>query len=262
MDLSISEIKNINKVVNQYFDVDLLLFGAVSLKSRLLSTMGVFDFRNSTDLINGISNNVVNKDSFLHYFAVPYTEMFRDPSMWRVLKTELSKINKDRIYKIYVPACTTGDEYYTLLVLIHELNLIDNVRITVSSWSDKAIESIKKISILPKKMELNSANYKRFEGNDGLAMYFETNVIKDLLLKTNFINVNLITDKLPTNQDLIIFRNKFIYLNDDAQIVLLDKFYSSMKIGAKLVVGIKENIFLKKSVKDKFIEECETERIY
>ncbi len=263
MDLTISEQRKIVKIIETAINVDFSVFSTTTLKSRLIHTMEVFEYRNADELAVKFNKENINKDEFLSIFAVPFTEMFRDPAMWRKLKTELISTVKDfKDYKIYIPACTTGDEYYTLLVLLNELNLIDNVRITVSSWSNKTIDLIKEVKISPKQIELNRANYKRFEGKDELSKYFENSLLKSLQKNTSFINLNLFTGKLPKNQDMIIFRNKFIYLKDDAQNIILNNLYNSLKIGGKLIIGIKENILINRTVNDKFIEECYTERIY
>lgn len=266
MDLTISEHRKIIKVVEESLDIDLSVFARTTLKSRLLHTMDVFEYKDADELTKKINKEIILKEDFLFAFSVPFTEMFRDPGMWRKLKAELTSKIKDykpyKPYKIFIPVCTTGDEYYTLLVLLNELNLIDNVRIIVSSWSDKIIDLIKDVKISPKKVELNKANYKRFEGKVGLGKYFENNMLKSLQRNTDFINISIIKDKLPVNQDLVIFRNKFIYLNEEYQNIVANNIYECLKIGGKLIIGIKENIFLNQSIKDKFIEECGIERIY
>jgi len=263
MDLTISEHRKIIKVVQENIDIDLSVFARATLKSRLLHTMEVFEYKNAEELTDKIQKGTILKDDFLSIFSVPYTEMFRDPAMWRKLKIELiSKIKDYKSYKIFIPACTTGDEYYTLLVLLNELNLIDNVKIIISSWSDKTIDLIKQVKIPPKKIELNKANYKRFEGKEGLDKYFENKFLKSLQRNTDFNKINILKEKLPINQDLVIFRNKFIYLTEEYQNIILNNIYDCLKVGGKLIIGIKENIFLNKSIKDKFNEECDTERIY
>jgi len=263
MDLTISEIKNISKITKETFNIDLSYFGSESLRSRLRNVMSAYECKNGENLVLAIQAKKITKDDFLSYFSVPYSEMFRDPAMWRKLKKELIEKVKDyKPYKIFIPSCTTGDEYYTVLVLLNELNLLDKVKITVSSWSDKNIETIKDVKISTKKVELNRANYKRFEGKDELGKYFESNKLKTLQSNTKFIKVDFINSELPTNQDLVIFRNKFIYLTEDAQDKMVDKLYECLKLGGKLIIGIKENIYLNNSVKEKFIEECDSERIY
>jgi len=263
MDLTISEIRNITKVVNDNLLVDLSCFGSVSLKSRLRNVMSVFEVKSADNFISLLKLGKISKDDFLYNFSVPYTEMFRDPSMWRKLKDDfLSQVKGPTPYRIFIPACSTGDEYYSLLVVLDELDLIEKVKITVSSWSKKTIELVKEVNIPAKKMELNKANYKRFEGREGLDEFFKNNKLKHLQLSTEFINIDFVTGKLPTNQDLIIFRNKFIYMTEDAQDKMIDNLHNCLKVGGKLIVGIKENIFLNNSVKEKFIEVCEADRIY
>jgi len=263
MDLTISEHRKIVRIIEESIGIDLSIFAHATLKSRLLHTMEVFECKNADELTVKIKNEGIGKDNFLSTFAVPYTEMFRDPAMWRELKTELILRFKDyKSCKIFMPACSSGDEYYTLLVLLNELDLIDNVIITVSSWSSKTIDLIKQVRILPKKIELNKANYKRFEGKEGLDKYFENNKLKSLQRNTNFVNINLINDRLPVNQDMVIFRNKLIYLNEKSQNIVVNNLFECLKIGGKLIIGIKENLFLNDSINEKFKEECDVERIY
>jgi chemotaxis protein methyltransferase CheR len=262
MDITISDIKNISEKIREHIGININNFAQEALKSRINNINTTYDIRNIDTLISYIENGKITPDDFLHHFSVPFTEMFRDPSMWRKLKDDLISNSKDKYFKIFLPSCSTGDEYYSLLILLDEIGILNSSHITVSSWSKKTIATIKEAIIPAKKMEINVANYKRFEGKGNIESYFESNKIKNLQKNTEFLNISIFDSKMPINQDIIIFRNKFIYFTQDTQNIVLEKLHNSLKIGGKLIIGIKENIFLTESTNSKFAKICEEDRIY
>ena len=241
-----------------------MLYG--SYKNRLLELISNNNYKSSKNLINSIENNKLSLDTFTSQLAIPFSEMFRDPAMWRELRDHiLPKINGK--IRIFIPSCTSGEELITLLVVLKEENILDNVKITVSTCSRVIVNTIKEAVFGEKQMELNRANYKRYKGKSDLNNYATSSNAKyyfdELIKNINFIDSRILSDsQLPTGQDIVLYRNKLIYFNLKMQNEVLDKIKDSVRSGGYFIVGIMENIYATDEMNNLFEVVSNTEKIY
>jgi chemotaxis protein methyltransferase CheR len=189
-------------------------------------------------------------DTLLYEIAVPSTEMFRDPSLWRWLREEYFPNHVEKTagkFKIWLPTCVSGGELYSLAILLNEMGLSDKVQITVTVISDKSIGIIKSGSYDMKKVEVSQENYKRFNGSKELSTYYKTerdSIIRNTSLIENveFKKLNINFDNSLQNIKLILFRNSLIYYNPTQQEKVLQLLYESLSVSGHLVLGIRERI--------------------
>jgi len=266
MNLTLKEIKEINTVILNKFGIDYSNYSIISFKNRLIEVLNTNNIKNYQELIDRIENDKLSLDTFISQLAVPFTEMFRDPAMWRELRDHiLPKINGK--IRIFIPSCTSGEELISLLILLKEEDMLANAKITVSTCTKSIIDTVKKAVFTEKQMDLNKANYKRFKGKLDLNNYATVNNTKyyfdELIKNINFIDSRVLSKtKLPTGQDIVLYRNKLIYYNVKMQSEILDVIKNSVRASGYLIVGIMENIFMSEGMDKVFESVSKTEKIY
>jgi chemotaxis protein methyltransferase CheR len=201
------------------------------------------------ELINKIENKTLTKKDLLTEITVNVTEMFRDPSFWKVMKAHLQDLlsKRDKI-RIWHAGCSSGEEVYSMLILLKELDCVDRVEIIASDIDSSILERAKSGKILTKHMELNPTNYNRMGGD---IAFFNScfNIEKDfyrlspdLLSKVSFREIDLVKTSAFTKCDLILCRNVLIYFNQVLQNKVLRLFLNSLFMGGNLAIGAKESI--------------------
>lgn len=266
MNLTLKEIKEINIVILKKYGIDYSNHSIISYKNRLIELMNINNYKNYNDVVNNIENNKLSFDKFISQLAIPFSEMFRDPAMWRELRDNIfPKINGK--IRVFIPSCTSGEELISFLILLKEEGILDNAKITVCACSKSIIEAIKEASFTEKQMELNRANYKRYKGKSDLNEYSTISNAKyyfdELIKNINFIDSRILSNsQLPTGQDIVLYRNKLVYFNLKMQNDILNKIKDSVRPGGFFIVGIMENIFATEGMNNIFKLVSETEKIY
>lgn len=248
--MGIVDIREIIRTIKSVSDHDFSIFALTSLKQRLERLMNLYALTAAESLMKKINQEPEFLDILMHEIAVPSTEMFRDPSLWRWLRevyfpTAMEKnIGK---FKIWLPVCVSGGELYSLAILLHELGLSDSVQIFATFTSERAAKDLKEGSYELKKVEVSEENYKRANGSRTLASYYATDknrIIRDtsLIANVDFRKINMNFDFAPQNTKLILFRNQLIYFNPTHQDRTLQLLHASLSVSGHLVLGIRERI--------------------
>jgi chemotaxis protein methyltransferase CheR len=249
-ELGIVEIREIIRIIKSLYNYDFSNYALTSFKQRIERLMTLYFIVSAEGLIRKLEEDAGFFDIFLYEISVPSTEMFRDPSLWRWLREEYfpSHLEKNvSKFKIWLPACVSGAELYSLVILLTEAGLLEKVQITASSISDKSIGIIKEGSYDMKKVEVSQENYKRFNGSKELLTYYKPGrdcIIRNASLIDNveFNKLNINFDNAPQNIKLILFRNSLIYYNPTQQDKILQVLHESLSVSGHLVLGIRERI--------------------
>jgi chemotaxis protein methyltransferase CheR len=246
--LGVSDIKNLFQVVNAKYSLDFSNYALSSLKRRVEKFMGNYFITNIDELINRLDKDGNFFELFLQTILVDDTEMFRDPEFWFEFKNNvLKKYRYATEIKIWVPDINSGDELYSLQIILEQLNLAEKTSIYASTMSGLNIEKINRASFDQKKMEINVANFERFEEGANLNEYFQQQGNVSFLNSTfnSKLTVekhNLFIEKPISVFDIVLFRNKMLYYNPQLRIDALKILTSAIRPGGYLVVGIKEMI--------------------
>ncbi len=243
--LGIIDYRNIIKTVRSTYSIDFNDFAMTSFKRKLEQIIIKNKLGDADGLINKIKIDENFKKIFLNEISIDDTEMFRDPSLWREMKFILNKEKNRQSFKIWFPEVSSGEELYSFLILLKEIDLLDKVKVLVTSFSDKNIEFIKKGVFDIKKMEVNNANYLRYSLSGNLMNFYSKNNNKaymdlSLLKNTDFKNYVSFKGDLISNFHMIFFRNKMIYFNKTLQMKMLRIITNSLYLGGYFVIGIKE----------------------
>ncbi len=250
LELGIVETRNIIKTILEKYNYDFSDYSLTSFKRRLEKIVDQQNLKNVDQLIIKLRDNNSYFEQFLNELATPSTEMFRDPSLWRILRDELlpsliSDLGSN--LKIWLPNSVSGDELFSLVITLHELNQLNKVQIYVSSLSTVSLDTIRSGLLLASKLDLSADNYIRANGTEVFpnyykmennAIYRDTSLIKNVI----FSRQNLSLDPPVQGIKLVLFRNKMVYYNQTLQSKVLRQLFSSLVPNGYLIVGAKESI--------------------
>ncbi len=232
-----------------------------SLKRRLIKVLT----DNNSDLklmITRIKNDRMFLEKIVKEITVNTTELFRDPLVWQNLKYKILPVfQKNFKINIWHAGCSTGQEVYSMLILLNELGFLEKSKIIATDLNTDVLEISKKgvykyrfnigyLDNFDKVIRENPFNYE--EHNDvPYEKYFSIDKTKDSLsfnweLKGNVIfrKHDLVKDGLLNYAkfDLIMCRNVIIYFNYELQNRIFEMFYENLFTGGCLVLGLHETI--------------------
>jgi len=266
-EIELKDIKNLVAVVKSKYNFDFGDYSVSSFKRRLERILELNSIQNSEELLGQIISSKTFFDKFLKDITVNTTEMFRDPSLWRKLKTEVLPIlAQNQKIRIWHAACSSGEEVYSMAILLKEEGLLERTTLYASDINEDVL-SVAQKGIYPlRNMEVNESNYARFEGKGSLKDYYSVKEDKAIFDPSLRVNVNfkihdLVQGAAFSKFDLILCRNVLIYFNFSLQDRVIRLFQESLFMNGFLGVGSKETIAWCKSA-DKFSTFCPDERIY
>jgi chemotaxis protein methyltransferase CheR len=267
-EIGIVDTRNIINTIAEKYGYDFSDYALISFKRRIERILEQFNLKYPDLLVNKLMSNRSFFDHFLDLLAVPSTEMFRDPSVWRILRDELipTIISEGTGFKIWLPNSVSGDELFSLAIVLSEMGLLKKVQIIVSSMSNKSIDTIKSGYFANGKIDISTDNYIRANGEYELTKYMVSKdgmLFRDISLIENvdFFQQNAYLEPVPQGVKLIMFRNKMIYFNQTLQGRVFKTLYNAMSPNGYLVIGTKESINNYYG-NNEFIQISKTESIY
>ncbi|MCF8044187.1 MAG: PAS domain-containing protein, partial [Desulfarculaceae bacterium] len=176
------------------------------------------------------------------------TSFFRDPEAWQVLKEQallprLDAVEPGHIFRAWVPGCSSGEEAYSLAILIEECReqaeLDLEFQVFGTDISPMAVAKARE-GRYPKSIatDLSLERLKRFFREKGGNLV----VRKDIRDRLVFSEQDLLRDPPFSHLDLLVCRNLLIYLNAEAQQKLLPLFHYTLRPGGLLFLGSSESV--------------------
>jgi chemotaxis protein methyltransferase CheR len=186
--------------------------------------------------------------SLVEDFSILVTEMFRDPSLFLFLKQRiLPSLRLEPFLRFWMAGCATGEEAYSMAVMLQEEGIYPRCRIYATDMNEKAIMQAQTGEVNDRKLTVFARNYAQAGGAGQLADYMETRdngtfLRHRLLNRILFSRHNLAIDRLFNEFHLIFCRNVLIYFNKSLQNQVHELLYQSLEVGGYLVLGDKESI--------------------
>jgi chemotaxis protein methyltransferase CheR len=247
-EIDLKDIKRIIEAIKESIGVDFNNYAFSSFKRRVIRFVEINKIRDLSEFITQIKNDRNYTDNLVKEITVNVTEMFRDPSFWVVLRDKiLTQISSKSPFNIWHAACSTGEEVYSMAILLKESNLLKQARIVATDLNSNVIQVAEKGIYTLKNQLTNSKNYEQFGGKALLSDYYTVNdnnvqFDKKLIENVDFRCHNLVQDGPISEFDLILCRNVLIYFNFELQEKVIQTFNKSMQVGSFLGIGSKESI--------------------
>jgi len=184
----------------------------------------------------------------VRYFSIPVTEMFRDPFVYRAIRGKVVPLLRTWPHlKIWHAGCATGEEVYSLAIVLKEEGVYNRATIYATDFNDEALDRAREGVFDVAKMKEATTNYQQGGGKTSFSEYYHAGydvAAIDAALKEHvvFANHNLATDSAFGEMHLVFCRNVLIYFGRELQNRALGLFTESLVHGGFLCLGTKEDL--------------------
>lgn len=262
------EIKVFLEAIFLKYGYDFRNYSMASIKRRLSHRLSASNIENVSALQHKVLHDSIFFETLLQDFSVDVTEMFRDPEFYLALRNDVVPLLKTYPFiKIWHAGCATGEEVYSMAILLKEEGLLERTIIYATDINEKIIlkarEGVYPASVFIKYNE----NYLQTGGKNSLMSYFsnhDENTLKiDSSFKRNivFSQHNLVSDGVFGEMNMILCRNVLIYFDKSLQDRAISLFNNSLVRGGLLCLGSKEDLLFSNHA-ESFNEIVPNKKIY
>ena len=261
------ELNMLLQAVFERYGYDFRNYAKASIKRRVLSHLSDAGCETISALQHQILYSPEAFEKLLFKLSVNVTEMFRDPDFYLALKQDVfpELMKKPRI-NIWHAGCSTGEEVYSLAILLKEEGLYDRCRIYATDIDDHALVKAMEAIYPAQNMKAYTINYNNAGGKASFNDYYNAKydfamLAKGLKKNITFSNHNLACDSVFGEMDLIFCRNVLIYFDRDLQNRVFGLFRDSLSENGVLCLGLRETIRVSKYT-DAFEDMVPSQKIY
>lgn len=244
------EIQLLLEGVYRHYGLDFRQYAMKSLRRRVQKLVESMHLDSISSLQARVLHDPAWMDRLLMALTVSVTSLFRDPAFYRSLNSQvIPQFQELDTFRIWIPGCSTGEEVYSLAILLEEAGLYERCRIYATDVNPHLLEQAK-TGIFPiHVMAEYSRNYLQAGGRNTLSHYYTArsqNAIFHNSLRRNliFAHHNLAIDRSFNHFHLIMCRNVLIYFNQDLQNQVHRLIYESLDEQGFLVLGLQESLAL------------------
>lgn len=242
-----AQLKELIDIVKKIHGFDFSDYTEASFKRRIgrilmLKKLAFYDLKHL------LINDPPFFQEFLEEITVNVTEMFRDPVFYKALRSQVVPyLSTYQHVKIWCAGCSSGEEAYSLAILLKEENLLKRSFIYGTDVNTEVLNEAKKGIYSLRKIKSYAENYM-FTGlpgslTDHFTIAYDAAAIQSELKQNTLFSVhNLISDTVFNEFQMITCRNVFIYFETELQHRILDLFYNSLCPLGYLCLGNKETI--------------------
>jgi len=223
-------------------------YSGASQKRRVLQALGYFGCSTISTLQARVLRDPAAFRQLLQFLTVPVSEMFRDPSYFLALRRDvLPFLQTYPSIKVWVAGCSTGEEVYSLAILLHEEGLLERSLIYGTDINPESLDKARKGIFPLTAMARYADNYGKAGGKRQFADYYTgayESTLLDRFLSANvtFADHSLATDSVFSEVHLVSCRNVLIYFNRKLQDRALSLFHASLCRRGFLGLGAKESM--------------------
>jgi chemotaxis protein methyltransferase CheR len=199
-------------------------------------------------LVNKILNNNSFFLTFLEEITVNVTEFFRDPNFYNYLRNNIiPQLQSYPVIRIWHAGCATGEEAYSMAILLKEADLLSKSIIYATDISQKVLLTAANGKYPIEIFDRMNANYLLSGGNSNCKSFckLQNNEVifnDELKERILFSHHNLVTDQSFNEFNLIFCRNVLIYFNSNLQNTVLQLLTKSLATFGYLALGSKESL--------------------
>lgn len=230
------------ELVKQKTKIDLNLYKETQMKRRLTSLRNKRGYDEFLPYFDAIASSKDMMEEFLDKMTINVSEFFRNSNRWEYLEKEIlpALLKRKPNLKIWSAACSTGDEPYTIAMILSKLTDLKNIDILATDIDEKILararQGIYTERALKEVPDLLKRRYFTYEES----LYKIDDKLKQSI---TFKKHNLLHDPFPRGFDLIVCRNVMIYFTEEAKEQIYQNFSQSLADQAVFFVGSTEQIF-------------------
>ncbi|UVI33827.1 CheR family methyltransferase [Paenibacillus spongiae] len=242
------EIELLLEGLYRFYGYDFRNYAFSSVRRRILHRVSAERLPSVTALTEQILHNRDAMDRLLSDLTIHVTEMFRDPQVFLAFREKVVPMLRTYPFiRIWHAGCSTGEEVYSMAILLKEEGLYDKTRIYATDMNEQVLETAKAGVFPLERMQIFTRNYMEAGGKVSFSQYYTAkynSVIFHSGLRENivFAQHNLVSDRSFNEFNVIFCRNVMIYFNKELQDHVHELLYDSLSSFGVLALGTKESI--------------------
>ncbi|MBI5607217.1 MAG: protein-glutamate O-methyltransferase CheR [Deltaproteobacteria bacterium] len=242
------EMKLLLEGIFEKYGYDFRDYAQASLKRRVAKCLNAERLKTISGLQEKILHDPAAMGRFLNILSIDVSALFRDPGFYLAIRKKVVPFL--RTYpslRIWHAGCASGEEVYSLAILLKEEGLLEKTRIYATDMNETLINKAREGIFALKEMKDNTKNYQAAGGKKNLSDYYKAKYdhalfTTDLTKKVTFAVHNLVTDSSFNEFNVILCRNVMIYFNRDLQDRVHHLLYESLSYYGILCLGAKESL--------------------
>jgi chemotaxis protein methyltransferase CheR len=242
------EIDLLLEGIYRRYGYDFRSYARASLERRLRQFLSNGPNESISELIPKVLHDEAFFATMAQALSVSTTHMFRDPQVYRAIREKILPVLRTwPHFKIWHAGCSTGEEAYSLAILLHEELLLDRATIYATDFNDASLTKAKDgIYAVERVKEFTKAHHEA-GGKTSFADYYQAAhglaaIRESLRKRITFANHNLAVDHAFSEMHLVVCRNVMIYFNRELQNRVLRIFSDTLVNGGFLCLGNKEDL--------------------
>jgi chemotaxis protein methyltransferase CheR len=228
--------------VRQKTGIDLSQYKEAQMKRRLTSLREKRGHQQFSTYFAAMINDSNLFNEFLDRMTINVSEFFRNPGRWDVLEKKIIPrlLRQNRKLKVWSAACSTGEEPYSLVLLLTKFLPLKEIHVKATDLDNNAINRAKQGVYVERSLQDAPKDLvDQYFTKEGIQYLISTNIKS----RVSFDKHNLLAELFDDGFDIIICRNVMIYFTETAKEILYQKFSQALKPGGVLFVGSTEQIF-------------------
>lgn len=244
------ELKRLLDTIYARYQHDFRNYAVASLRRRVALAMERLGCESVSQLERRVSSEPELFARMLQYLTIQVSEMFRDPAYFKALRTEvLPMLGTYPTIKIWIAGCSTGEEVWSLLIVLAEEGLLDRSLLYATDINPEALRAAEAGVYARDRIAVFSSNYLTGGGTGSLADYYHAayeGVVFDRALRRQvlFADHSLATDTVFSEVQLVSCRNVLIYFDRPLQERAIGLFREALVRRGFLGLGAKETLRL------------------
>jgi chemotaxis protein methyltransferase CheR len=242
------EIRLLIEAVFLRYGHDFRDYAQASMKRRVLQAQQKMGLPSISAMQERVLHEPAEFSQLLQYLTVPVSEMFRDPPYFLGLRQHVVPVL--RTYpsiKIWVAGCSTGEEAYSMAILLREEGLLERTILYATDINHASLDKARAGIFGLDAMQAFTRNYQRAGGTRSFSDYYTAaygGALFDKALRDSitFADHSLATDAVFSETQLVSCRNVLIYFNRGLQDRALGLFHESLAHRGFLGLGSKETL--------------------
>jgi chemotaxis protein methyltransferase CheR len=230
------------------YHYDFRSYAPASLKRRLTNAPGHFGCQTLSQLQDKVLHEPATFPALLSFLTIPVSEMFRDPSYFSSLRAKVIPIL--RTYpslKVWVAGCSTGEEVYSLAIILREEGLLERTLIYATDINPQTLQKAAASVYAVDRIAGFTENHRKSGGHSSLSDYYTAaygRAVFDKSFRQHivFSDHSLATDSVFAEVQLVSCRNVLIYFNRELQDRAVGLFRDALCRKGFLGIGMKESL--------------------
>ena len=247
-DVETIELELLLEAVNRRYGFDFRHYAPASLRRRLWRRMRAEGVETLSELQARVLHEPAAMERLLLDLSINVTAMFRDPTFYVAFREKVVPLLHTYPFtRIWIAGCSTGEEVYSIAILLQEEGLHERTRIYATDINE-AVLARARAGVFPlDKMQEYTQNYIRAGGTRAFSEYYVAaydgaQFDRSLAQNVVFAQHNLASDRSFNEFHVIVCRNVMIYFDRALQDRVHDLFYESLVTFGVLALGHKESI--------------------